>query len=285
MHQAAGQPRHPQHQRVVHALGHAGAQQDLAQQHEERDRHQQEVVRRAPRRSRPWRATAAASNRWPTATRPSTPRPAATGTASASRPMRMSERDAQHQSLPLAAPDAPSGRGSRPRPPPRPSACRSARAAPRRSPRHRACSACSSSSTPTTTKAAGRRSTAPAGSRSASRAPTGCASPRSRTATRTPQAVPGDQGEEADEQRRGQRGRAPGAASAGTARRANRCGYARDRAAPRRGPRPFRWRAHSPPARRRRRSSGRGTCASARRCRSAPRRAGPARRRTTGPTG
>src|SRR4051812_10495688 len=48
MHQPARKPWHPQHQRVVHALCHAGAQQDFAEQHEKRDRDQQEVVRGAP---------------------------------------------------------------------------------------------------------------------------------------------------------------------------------------------------------------------------------------------
>ena len=122
MHQPAGQPRHPQHQRVVHALGHARAQQDFAEQHEERNRDEQEVVRGAPgdlthgererqlridRRQREAEHAEAGCDR----------------NREREKADENEERDPEHVSCPLRASDGPSDRGSRPRPPLRPSAC------------------------------------------------------------------------------------------------------------------------------------------------------------------
>ena len=236
MHQPARQPRQPLHERGVHALGHAAAQQDLAEQHEERNGGQEEVVRRAPRRARPWRATAASASRWPRAT-PSSPMPAATGIASASRPIRIDERGSQHVSRFPRAPGAPS--------------------------RSRISSSTSSSadrvliSRAAAAQIAGARDRSErASSRSADhdedhqagepqdlRDHGRCLQRRLAARTRYPglrhhaPAVPGDQREEADEQDEATDRARPDAAFAATGRRANRCGCARGRAGPRRGPR------------------------------------------------
>jgi hypothetical protein len=249
---------------------------------------------RSPRPSRPWRATAAGGNRVSvSAMRPRTPRPAATGTASGEQPDQDRERDVQiiGRALRLRA-RAPWARGSRRRPPPGRSACR--RAGPRRPGRSPRSDRVSSASTQSRQHAGEEEGEHAAASRAT------CGRMTVGVSIADWLREPDDPGllehaahpcqatsrEEADEQHQAERGRgSTRTASAGSGRRASRCGCARGRAVRRRGPQDGAdGAARSRPARRRRRSSfaeelaDQHVDADERR-----RRAGRGRRRTRGP--